>query len=197
MEYETQLDALSLQAQSADSGPTKMVGFWRTQEFIRVNEQTAGWLDLLWIVGPQRAWHVVTVYADEAMTVPLLRWDIVRKYELGESVQTPAGAVELDWLDQNSWLTAYVEDEGLWQNLGLEDCSFELGKPKSTRTDNCGAPLFPFRDCTLMDFADLKDNTLTFGDPLAVDRCQTRVTEFEDWTFERTTFRDVAPALRP
>ena len=50
---------------------------------------------------------------------------------------------------------------------------------------NCGAPLFPFRDCDLADFAELTSAGMTFGDPTEGDRCVSRPSRREGWTFAR------------
>jgi hypothetical protein len=163
----------------------RLVGLWHVKTFQQTPDGSAqAWVDLYWIIGRQYAMHVVTLYADEALTVPLLRWDLIRGYELeGPSSEVPE-AYDLTWTDQGSWLTAYVDHPALLGNLGVADCNLQVGKRRSTR-DNCGAPLFPFRDCPLMDFAQLAGGKLTFGDPLSNDRCIARANRFEAFSFDR------------
>lgn len=165
----------------------RLVGLWHVKTFQQTPDGSAqAWVDLYWIIGRQFATHVVTLYADEALTVPLLRWELIRRYELERpSSQIPA-AYDLTWTDQGSWLTAYVDNPALLANLGVADCNLQAGERRSTR-DNCGAPLFPFRDCPLMDFAQLAGGKLTFGDPLSVDRCVTRTSSFEAFSFDRVS----------
>lgn len=155
-------------------------GLWRT----KVYEQGA-WVDLIWVIGKQRAWHVVTAYADEALTVPLLRWDIVRAFEIGGPYTEVQGARELTWVDLQSQLIAYVDDPALFASLGLNDCPLRVGTSHDLSSDNCGEPLFPFRDCELMDLVLVEGDTLTFGDPREGDRCVRRPLSLEAWSFER------------
>lgn len=173
---ETQELALGLRAPR----PASPYGFWRTQVF----EQGA-WVDLIWVVGRERAWHAVIAYADEARTMPLLRWDVVRRYELGETFAEVAGARKLAFRDLTGRLEAYVDDPALFASLGLDDCALQIGQPHDLSLDNCGAPLFPFHDCDMMDFAIVERDELTFGDPRQGNRCQQRPTRVEAWTFER------------
>lgn len=165
-----------------------LVGFWRIKNF-----EQGLWVDLIWVMGRHHAWHVVTVYADEALTVPLVRWDIVRGYELeGPSSEFP-DAYNLQWTDRVGGLTPFVNDPALFASVGLDDCDLAVGTTTDLSLDNCGAPFFPFRDCPLMDFVQLRDDRMTFGDPRQGDRCTDRPTQYEAWTFERVPF---TPQLR-
>jgi hypothetical protein len=170
----------------------RMIGAWRTKIFER-----GAWVDLIWIVGSQRAWHLVTAYADEAMTIPLLRWSIVRHYELGQPLPGVARTYELTWNDLTASLTAYVDDAALFSALGIDDCNLSPFEPLDLAPTNCGAPLFPFRDCTMMDFVELSGDRLTFGDPEQGDRCVARPTRHERWGFDRVRLVDVLDALAP
>ena len=170
-----------------------LVGFWRTQHF-----QRGAWVDLIWVMGKESAWHAVIAYADEAMTIPLLRWDIVRSYRLDQRSAAFPDAYELTWTDRASTLTAYVDDPGLFASLGIDDCTLQPNAPVDLSIDNCGAPLFPFRECDLKDFVELTDAGMTFGDPTQGDRCVSRPTRHEGWTFERVPFSlDLLRALMP
>ncbi|MFN3199927.1 MAG: hypothetical protein ACE366_16145 [Bradymonadia bacterium] len=164
-------------------------GIWRVLSPVEGNGVTA-WADLIWIVGETHAWHAVLVYADEAQTVPLARWDIVRGYRLGGPAAISDTAVELDWQDVSSYVTTYVDVPQILEILGVDDCNATMNVPMSTATDNCGEPFFPFRDCTLMDFVDINPAGLTFGEPRATDRCVERVDVYEAWTFQRVPFDD-------
>lgn len=160
-----------------------LMGIWRTVVFER-----GAWVDLIWVMGERRAWHVVTAYADEQLTLPLLRWDIVREYELGEASTMFRGAYELTWTDVSSSLYAEVDAPELFASLGIEDCALVPGERRDLAADNCGAPLFPFRECPLFDFVEMLDETMTFGDPREGDRCERRPTRREAWSFERVRF---------
>jgi len=187
-EIET-VDELIDQAEVSNSAEEKnepFEGLWRTEATVTVPGTTA-FIDLIWIVGEQEAWHVVSVFADPQMTIPLARWDIVRGYELGEPFSISPDARELLWDDRQSWVSVFTDQLEILAVLGLDDCNATVGVPRDTSTDNCAAPFFPFRTCPMMDFAEINENGLTFGDPQAVDRCVQRVDEYEAWTFERTT----------
>lgn len=158
----------------------QFVGLWRTKTF----EQGA-WVDLIWVVGKRHAWHVVTAYADQQLTVPLVRWDIVRNYQLEKPARHTPERYGLVWTDLASWLTPYVNNPALFEQIGLADCELVAGVRRDVSVDNCGAPLFPFRDCPLLDFVELTDNGMTFGDPREGDRCEQRPTRYEGWSFER------------
>lgn len=157
-----------------------LIGIWRAKEF-----QQGAWIDLIWVIGKEHAWHVVAAYADEALTIPLLRWDVVRSYELGAQSKQFASARDLSWTDEWSSLLAYVDNPGLFTQVGVSDCELVPGVLRDTSTDNCGAPLFPFRECELRDFVELTDGQMTFGDPTQGDRCEQRPTRREAWSFER------------
>jgi hypothetical protein len=157
-----------------------LAGVWRT----KVYEQGA-WVDLIWVVGRRYAWHAVTAYADEQLTVPLLRWDVVRAFELHGPYEEIEGARKLTWLDLHGQLRAYVDDPALFASLGLGDCDLRPGDARDLAADNCGAPLFPFHACDMMDFLIVDDDTLTFGDPRQGNRCEQRPTVPEAWSFER------------
>ncbi|MEM9861528.1 MAG: hypothetical protein AAF938_07930 [Myxococcota bacterium] len=174
------------QAEAAnDAGDVR--GLWRTTAPVTVGETTA-WVDLIWIMGEATGWHVVTVYADEAQTIPIVRWDIVRDYTLGGPAAISADARELDWSDRGSWLVSFLDSPELLAVLGVDDCGLVSGQRTDTAPANCGTPFFPVRTCVMEDFAELRDDVLTFGDPLAVDRCAERVNEYEAWSFERVPF---------
>src|SRR5688572_20085273 len=52
----------------------RLVGLWHVKTFQQTPDGSAqAWVDLYWIIGRQYAMHVVTLYADEALTIPLLR----------------------------------------------------------------------------------------------------------------------------
>jgi len=157
-----------------------LVGFWRTKHF-----QRGAWVDLIWVMGRERAWHAVIAYADEAMTVPLLRWDIVRSYRVDQRSTAFPDAYDITWTDRTSTLTAYVDNPGLFASLGIGDCALQQNVALDLSATNCGAPLFPFRDCNLKDFVELGDAGMTFGDPTEGDRCVSRPTRREGWTFAR------------
>jgi hypothetical protein len=157
-----------------------LVGIWRTKEY-----QRGAWVDLIWVIGRAHAWHVVTAYADEALSIPLLRWDVVRGYSVGAPSTQFASARELNWTDEWSSLLPYVDNEALFTQVGVADCKLMSGVLRDTSGDNCGAPLFPFRQCALQDFVELADGRMTFGDPTEGDRCQQRPTRREAWSFER------------
>jgi hypothetical protein len=163
-----------------DDERTPAVGVWRT----KVYEQGA-WVDLIWVIGKGRAWHAVTAYADEQLTLPLLRWDVVRAFELHGSYAEVEGAREMTWRDLHGQLKAFVDDPALFGALGLADCNLSPGEVRDLSTDNCGAPLFPFHDCEMMDFLVVEEDTLTFGDPRQGNRCERRPTNLEGWSFER------------
>ena len=156
----------------------QFVGLWRTKTF----EQGA-WVDLIWVVGKHHAWHVVTAYADEQLTIPLVRWDIVRRYQLEKPSRHTPQRYDLVWTDLASWLTPYVNNPELFEQIGLADCELVAGMRRDVSADNCGAPLFPFRDCPLLDFVELTDDGMTFGDPREGDRCEHRPARYEGWSF--------------
>jgi hypothetical protein len=158
----------------------ELMGVWRTKEF-----QQGAWVDLIWVMGKERAWHVVAAYADEALTIPLLRWDVVRTYALGRRSTDFTSAYELTWTDQWSSLLASVDNAALFTQIGVADCALTPNVLRDTSTDNCGAPLFPFRECALHDFVELADGRMTFGDPTQGDRCEQHPTQREAWSFER------------
>lgn len=157
-----------------------LVGFWRART---VSQGT--FVDLIWVVGWEHAWHVVVAYADEAMQVPLLRWDLVRRYRLDDPSSAFPRAYDLTWNDQVGSLTPYVDAPALFAAVGVDDCALVPGERTDLSLDNCGAPVFPFRDCPLMDFVELEDGQMTFGDPLQGDRCLVRPTRYEAWSFDR------------
>jgi hypothetical protein len=156
------------------------VGVWRTKVY-----EHGAWVDLIWVIGRSHAWHAVTAYADEQLTVPLLRWDVVRAFELHGPHEQVEGARELTWLDLHGQLKAFVDDPVLFASLGLADCDLRPGQTRELATNNCGAPLFPFHHCEMMDFVVVEDDTLTFGDPRQGNRCEQRPTNLEAWSFER------------
>lgn len=157
-----------------------LVGFWRTKNF-----QRGAWVDLIWVMGKEKAWHAVIAYADEAMTIPLLRWDIVRAYRVDQRSPAFPDAYDITWTDRTSKLTAYVNNPALFASLGIDDCALQPNVPVDLAGNNCGAPLFPFRDCDLADFAELTSAGMTFGDPTEGDRCVSRPSRREGWTFAR------------
>ncbi len=161
----------------------KLLGYWRTKSFVQ-----GAWVDLIWYIDRTHAWHVVIAYADEAMTIPLLRWDIVRQYKLEEKSTVHSKAYNMVWKDRLSMLTPYVENSELFSAIGIDDCALEVGKTLDTSLDNCGAPILPFRKCAMMDFVKLKNGKMTFGEPQQGDRCRIRPTELEGWSFNRTSF---------
>lgn len=160
-----------------------LMGIWRAKVF-----QQGAWVDLIWVMGKEHAWHVVTAYADESLSTPLLRWDIVRSYSLGRRSDQFNDGYELAWNDEWSSLLASVDNDGLFAQVGVADCELTPFVLRDTSTDNCGAPLFPFRECTLQDVVELADGRMTFGDPTQGDRCQQRPTRHEAWSFERVAF---------
>lgn len=189
----TVTEALVHEARNAPSRPKRgaasrrefhdaMTGIWRTQVF-----QQGAWVDLIWVVGKEYAWHVVTAYADESLTTPLLRWDIVRSYALGARSDQFADGYDLAWNDEWGSLLAYVDNAGLFAQVGVADCELTPFVARDISSDNCGAPLFPFRDCTLQDFVELAEGRMTFGDPTQGDRCEQRPTRREAWSFERVS----------
>lgn len=159
-----------------------LVGVWRTHAFER-----GAWVDLIWVMGKHHAWHVVTAYADEQLTTPLLRWDMLRSYSLEQPSAHMAKTHDLTWTDISSSLLAYVDNEALFAGVGVDDCALEPLVRRDLALDNCGAPLFPFRTCPLADFVELVDGRLTFGDPREGDRCEQRPTRREAWSFERVS----------
>lgn len=176
---EPDLDSITQEARRPSSDRS-MVGFWRTKAFAQ-----GAWIDLVWVVGRTHAWHMVTAYADEELTIPLVRWDALRRYKL----QTPVGNThDMTWDDVQGRLYAYAPNPGLFAGIGIDDCELEAGVSRDLTVDNCGEPLFPFRDCTLMDFARIEGDALTFGAPGQGDRCLERPTADEAWTFERVPF---------
>ncbi len=187
-DYGTAMVEEAERANADDPAGTALPGLWRTKSFAQAPDGTGAWVDLVWVVGDDTAWHVVSLYADEALTIPLMRWDITREYALGATSSISARARELDWNDIESWLTLSVDDPQLLSSLLIDDCPMEIGVPHDTSASNCGAPLFPFRDCMMMDFAEIEGGELTFGDPLAVDRCVERVGRYEAWSFDRVVF---------
>ncbi len=46
-----------------------------------------------------------------------------------------------------------------------------------------------------MDFVEVRDELMTFGDPRATDRCQERANSYEGWSFERVAFTPEIEAL--
>ncbi len=191
----TTVDTIIAEAEDAsakDVAGSHIEGLWRTQALIEAPGGVSAWADLIWVVGMDAAWHVVSVFADEERTVPLVRWDIVRAYSMGGGSAVSDQATELDWTDLRASVTPYVDTPALLEIIGIDDCPVEVGVPFDS-SDNCAAPFFPFRECTLMDFAELKNAQLTFGDPQATDRCVTRVSVYEAWSFERVAS---SPELR-
>ncbi len=185
------ISAIVQEAEAASEQPatsTQLAGLWRTKASVQSPNGTSAWVDLIWVFGDAEAWHAVSVFIDEDLTVPLARWDVVRAYNTGESVPISADAVALDWNDISSWIVAYTDVPALLGALGIDDCATQVDVPLDTSTNNCGEPFFPFRDCTLMDFAEVKDSRLTFGDPQDTDRCAERVGSYEEWSFERIPF---------
>jgi hypothetical protein len=178
------------QATAQDPDGTVLPGLWRTQSEVTGAGGIAAWADLIWVIGESHAWHVVLVYTDASRAVPLARWDIMRAYRTGGPVPISETAVELDWRDVDSFVTTYIDVPPLLEALGVEDCDLTTGEALDTSGGNCGAPFFPFRTCTLLDFADLQAGGLTFGEPRATDRCAERVDVFEGWTFERASYDD-------
>lgn len=158
----------------------ELIGVWRAKEF-----QQGAWVDLIWVIGRQHAWHVVAAYADEALTVPLLRWDVVRRYEVGAPSTQVASARDIRWMDEWSSLLAHVDNPALFTQVGVADCELVPGVLRDTSSDNCGAPLFPIRECEMRDFVELTGGQMTFGDPTEGDRCEQRPTRREAWSFER------------
>lgn len=176
------------QATAADRSDPKgagLPGLWRTRATVEVPGGPTAHVDLIWIIGQRDAWHVVEVFADPGLTIPLLRWDIVRGYALGRQAPISQRAVELDWTDRAGFIEVFVDDPATLAALGVDDCGAAPGEPRDTSGDDCAAPFFPFRDCTLMDFAELAGGRLTFGDPRATDRCTERASTYEAWTFDR------------
>ncbi len=157
-----------------------MVGFWRTKAFAE-----GAWVDLIWVVGRTHAWHAVIAYADEELTIPLVRWDALRRYKLEAPVDSTHN---MTWNDVDGRLYAHVDNPELFAGIGIDDCNLEVGVSRDLTVDNCGAPLFPFRDCTLMDYARIEGDSLTFGAPGQGDRCVARPTTDGAWTFERVPF---------
>ncbi len=161
----------------------KLLGYWRTKSFVQ-----GSWVDLIWYVDRTHAWHIVIAYADEEMKIPLLRWDIVREYKLEEASTVYSKAYNMVWKDRLSKLTPYVDNPAFFSAIGISDCALQVGKSLDTSLDNCGAPLLPFRKCEMMDFVELKNGVMTFGEPQQGDRCSTRPTELEGWSFNRIPF---------
>lgn len=164
----------------------QLTGLWHARTLRQAPSGASAWVDLYWIVGRTHAWHVVTLYADEGLQIPLLRWDLIRSYRLEQPSSVFPQAYDLEWTDVSSFLTPYVDSPSLFASIGIADCDLQTGITLDT-SDNCGAPLFPFRDCALADFAQLADDRLTFGDPQSTDRCVERANRYEGWTFERAT----------
>jgi hypothetical protein len=165
---------------SRSGSAPSLTGVWRTKTYFQ-----DAWVDLIWVIGHRHAWHVVTAYADEELTVPLLRWDVVRRFEIeGPSERFP-DAHDLRWTDLSSTLVAYVDDPALLAAVQVDDCDLVPGEVRDTSTDDCGAPLFPFRTCELLDFVEIAGDKMTFGDPQQGDRCEMRPTEYEAWSFSR------------
>ncbi len=108
-----ELETVTQEAKVATTA-NSMVGFWRTKTFAQ-----GAWVDLIWVVGRHHAWHVVSAYTDEALTIPLVRWDVIRHYELGESIGT---TIEMEWDDRYGRLYAYVDNPGLFAAIGIDDC---------------------------------------------------------------------------
>ena len=181
------ITAQAERAAEADPAGLAMPGLWRTKSQVEGGGVSA-WADLIWIVGEREAWHVVSVFADEELTIPLVRWDIVRAYEVGGAFSISTDASELNWRDISSWITAFVDAPPLLQALGIDDCQPEVTVPLDSSQNNCAAPFFPYRDCELMDFAEIREQQLTFGDPQATDRCVERVDSYEAWSFARVPF---------
>ena len=191
------IDALIEQARAAsarDPEGTTLPGIWRTQSAVEGGGFRV-WADLIWIIGETHAWHAVLVYTDASRSTPLARWDILRAYHTGGPAAIAETAVQLDWQDVSSYLTVYTDMPEVVTALGIDDCAPAIGAAFSTADDNCGAPFFPFRDCTLMDFADVTPAGLTFGEPRATDRCVERVDVYEGWTFEQVPFDGDLPGL--
>jgi hypothetical protein len=157
-------------------------GVWETTEFLN-----GAWVKLEWIVKKRRARHLVTAYADSELTIPILKWDITRRYKLKRSSNLFAQAYNLTWKDKRANIEIFIDNPELFAQLGIDDCNLKVGEPRDLSIDNCAAPPFPFRTCKMKDFVELKDNyqVMTFGDPTQKDRCLERPTRYEGWSFTK------------
>lgn len=164
-------------------GTSKLVGLWHGLAPFPASSGTV-YLDMYWVVGHDSAWHVVYAYADEALTKPLLRWDLLRAYDVtGVAPNSPQTQL-VTWNNLTATLYTYAEVPALFRATGLDDCNLRAGKLTSI-TNGCGAPFFPFARCELLDFARVERDVMTFGDPQQGDRCQERPTQDEAWSFQR------------
>lgn len=152
-------------------------------------------LDMYWVVGRSSAWHVVYAYADEGLTQPLLRWDLLRAYDVTGVAAHDANEHLVTWDNLHATLFAYRDSPALFRAVGIDDCHLRAGHLTNI-ANGCGAPFFPFARCTLLDFARVEGDLMTFGDPQVVDRCVERPTRDEAWSFARVALTsDIARKL--
>lgn len=189
----TQRDLPSTDEDGAmQQGRERFVGLWRTQE----NLQEVFWGDLTWVVGHERAWHAVLVYADEARTVPVVRWDIVRRYELERLVPGSDDTYEMTWRDEFAQITAFIDQPEVFRMAGI-NCELTPGVTLDLSGDNnCAAPRFPFRTCPMLDYVRVdRAGVVTFGEPFEGDRCEARPTRDEGWSFAEEPLTDALRSL--
>ena len=95
------------------------------------------------------------------------------------------GALAVDFVNDKSELTIFVDAPDLWRAINMQDCPLEIGTAVDI-TDCVSGPPFLVTDCVDMDFVlvDMGGDRLRFGDQ-TVNRCETRPSEPSAFPFFR------------
>ncbi len=130
-------------------------------------------------IGPGRHDIFADVYADEARTVPLFRYEARATLEVvGASADLPDG-FDVDVRLTSATITAFVDDPALFAGFGLDDCNLVANRAVDVMPTNCAVPLARDTTCNEMELYQIAPGAAELYVGALTDRCVERPTTID------------------
>jgi len=130
-------------------------------------------------IGDNRHDITADVYADEARTTRLFRYDAKATLSVvGRAANVPDG-YDVDIRLTSATVTAFLDDPALYTAFGLDDCNLVADQAVDVMATNCVYPLGRDTTCTEQDLYQIAAGANEMRIGSLSDRCTTRPTTLD------------------
>jgi hypothetical protein len=137
------------------------------------------WVDDVVTIGRNRHDIFADVYADEARTLPLFRYEARATLEVvSTSTDVPDG-FNVDIRLTSATITAFVDDPALFAGLGLDDCNLVVDRAVDVMPTNCTVPLARDTTCEEKELYQIAPDIAALNVGAPTDRCVERPTTID------------------
>ncbi|MDJ0683582.1 MAG: hypothetical protein QNJ84_02665 [Alphaproteobacteria bacterium] len=179
--------ALTVSSASAETTAQNMIGAWQSElaEQQAPDGSASAYIRFRMTLDGNVQTLSTEAFADPEGQQPLFTYASVGPYTILGNHEPVSGALAVDFVNDVSELTIFVDAPDLWRAINMQDCPLEIGQAVEI-TDCVSGPPFLVTDCVDMDFVlvDMDGDRLRLGDQ-TVNRCETRPTAPSELPFFR------------